>query len=117
MINVTPLKLAEGGTVLGVEVLLPQTKLMAMVVPSAGYLMCGVLNIEALDRLHPERQIVAARMEGIRVLEDLLKMEVKSATKKAEDIGIRPGMTGNQALAAMLNYRNKTGDCGAAITA
>lgn len=116
MINIIPLKFAEG-TALGVEVQFPQTKLMAIMIPPVGYLMCGVLNIEALDRLHPERQIVAARMEGVKVLEDLLSLEVKSATKKAEAIGIRTGMPGSQALTAMFEHKNKAADCGISITA
>ena len=38
--------------------------------------MCGVLYIEAMDALHPEKNI-AARITGVKSFEDLLKAEVK----------------------------------------
>ena len=38
-----------------VEVNYPKTKLLSIIAPEIGYIMCGVLYIEAMDALHPEK--------------------------------------------------------------
>ncbi|MBS4023208.1 MAG: DUF1805 domain-containing protein [Dethiobacter sp.] len=103
MLNVQPIQ-TEKGCVVGIEVTFPKTKLLSLVVPNIGYIMCGVLNTEALDLLHPEREIIAARLTGVRTLPDLLTSEIKEATDKACSIGIKPGMSGEEALNKMIEY-------------
>jgi uncharacterized protein YunC (DUF1805 family) len=105
VINVVPITL-ENGTAIGVSVKYPKTTLLS-IATSIGYVMCGVLNIDALDTLHPERQIIAARVTGVRQIEDLLEAKVSEVTKRAEEIGIQPGMTGKEALEKMLAFEKE----------
>jgi len=101
MVNIQPIKL-RNGYVIGVEVNYPKTKLLSIMAPGVGYIMCGVLNINAMDILHGEREIIAARVTGVKNFSDLLAAEVKEVTRKAAEIGIKPGMTGQTALEKML---------------
>jgi uncharacterized protein YunC (DUF1805 family) len=103
MVQMQPIRL-DNGYVIGVEVNYPKTKLLSIIAPEIGYIMCGVLHIEAMDELHPEREIIAARITGVRSFNDLLKAEVRGTTKKAAQIGIKQGMTGEEALNIMLEY-------------
>jgi len=48
-----------------------------------------------------ERGILAGRAVGVRSLEDLLEAPLESVTLEAERRGIRPGMTGREALLKM----------------
>lgn len=103
MVKIEHIKL-RNGYVLGIEVNYPKTRLLSIMAPGIGYLMCGVFNVNAMDQLHGEREIIAARVTGVRNFDDLLMAEVMGVTKKASEIGIRPGMTGEEALEKMLEY-------------
>ena len=106
MIEVNPIA-CEGGTAIAITVLYPKTKLMSITVPDVGYIMCGVLNVEALDGLHPEREIIAARLEGIRTIQDLLDFPVREVTIKGQKIGIKPGISGSEAVRLMFAYKQE----------
>jgi uncharacterized protein YunC (DUF1805 family) len=62
-----------------------------------GYLMCGLLNVEAAERLDQ----AACTVSGVKTPEEALKAKVKAATKKAKSLGVREGMTGEEALRLM----------------
>ncbi|HEY8552571.1 MAG TPA: DUF1805 domain-containing protein [Thermaerobacter sp.] len=83
------------------KVELPKTRLVAIATP-AGYIMCGALDVRLLDELLGERRIVAGRALGVRDFDDLLSRPLESVTRAAEHLGIRPGMTGRQALERLL---------------
>jgi uncharacterized protein YunC (DUF1805 family) len=106
MINVEPLQL-ENGVAIGVSVSYPKTTLLS-IVTTIGYVMCGVLNIEALDKLHKDREIIAARITGVKSFQDLLNEKVVEATVKACSIGICEGMTGREALNIMLQQAKRS---------
>ena len=101
MVTMVPVEL-EAGTAIGLQVELPSTRLLCITTPR-GYVMCGVLAVELLDQLHPERGIVAARVIGVRTVPDLLEATVDAATRAAQALGIKPGMTGREALNRMLS--------------
>lgn len=100
MVEVRPIPLA-GGTAIGVKVELPKTRLVAIATP-AGYIMCGALDVRLLDDLLGERRVVAGRALGVRDFDDLLSRPLQAVTRAAERLGIRPGMTGRQALERLL---------------
>lgn len=91
----------DAGMATGILVELPKTRLLS-IYTQKGYIMCGILNVPELDRLHPERRIVAARCVGVREIEDLLRASVVEATREAQRLGVRQGMTGKEALERML---------------
>ncbi len=86
--------------VIGIEVELPKTKLVA-IMSEQGYVMCGALDVKLLDDRLGDRQIVAGRAFGIRKCEDLLTAPLESVTSAARERGILPGMNGTEALLKM----------------
>jgi uncharacterized protein YunC (DUF1805 family) len=59
-----------------------------------GYIMCGLLNIEAAEKLGHAACIVT----GVSTTEDALNAEIKACTSKARELGIKEGMSGREAL-------------------
>ena len=66
------------------------------------YFACGLYDVAMLDALHPERRVVGARVIGVREIDDILDAKVRDCTAAAQDLGVRPGMTGREALQLML---------------
>ena len=99
MITMVPVKLT-GGTAIGTMVELPKTRVL-IISTQKGYIMCGVLNVPELDRIHPERKIIAARVIGVREMKDLLNAKIVEMTNEAKTLGIKEGMTGKEALEKM----------------
>lgn len=58
------------------------------------FIACGFLDIGAADAL----SACAAKVKGVKTFDDMLKAEVVAVTKKAEEKGIKAGMTGKEAL-------------------
>lgn len=100
MVQLLPIRIGEH-TVMGVEVKLPKTTLLA-VYTDRGYIMCGALDVGLLNDKLADRQIIAGRAVGVRTLEQLLDAPLESVTLEAERQGIQPGMAGRDALLRML---------------
>ncbi|OYD06171.1 YunC family protein [Paludifilum halophilum] len=100
MVRLKPMEV-DGHTVLGVEVALPDTNLLA-VTTEKGYIMCGALDVGLLNEKLADRRILAGRAVGVRRLEDLLNAPLEMVTLEAENRGIHPGMAGRDALLKML---------------
>jgi len=96
MINVTTVKV-EDKTFLGLRVDLPESPPLLLIVAEKGFVMCGFLNIEAAEKLGVD----AAMVSGVKTFEDVLSEQVKSATTKAKNSGVDPGMKGSEALKRM----------------
>jgi uncharacterized protein YunC (DUF1805 family) len=62
-----------------------------------GFLMCGYLNVNAAEEFGD----TAAKVKGVKSLEDMLKAQVVEVTEMAKELGIEPGMTGREALDKM----------------
>ncbi|WP_042165081.1 YunC family protein [Paenibacillus gorillae] len=100
MMRMVPITLGNGATVLGVEVKLPKTTLLA-ITTDTGYIMCGALDVGLLNDRLKDRGIVAGRAVGVKTLEELLDAPLESVTTTAESLGIVVGMRGWDALALM----------------
>lgn len=100
MVQLKPIELS-GRTVLGIEVALPKTRLLA-IATEKGYIMCGALDVALLNEKLANRGIVAGRAVGVRSLEDLLAAPLESVTHAAQELGIHPGMTCRDALLKMM---------------
>jgi len=81
----------------GYEIELPNAKLILLAAPK-GYVMCGYLNIEASDKFND----CAAVVKGVRSIDELLAKEVFSVSVAAGKKGIKPGMTGLEAISLMI---------------
>jgi len=92
----------DGFEFLTYEVFLPKTTLL-VVANDVGYIMCAALDIDFFNNTPKliERQIIAARAEGVRSIDDLINAKVAKITHKARNIGITEGMSGRDALLLM----------------
>jgi uncharacterized protein YunC (DUF1805 family) len=100
LIQVLPISLGDK-VVLGVEVKLPKTNLLA-IATDRGYIMCGALDVQLLNERLKERNIIAGRAVGVKTLEQLLEAPLESVTDSARELGIAEGMKGREALLKML---------------
>jgi len=100
MIRVEPIAI-DGMTATGIEVKLPKTNLV-MITTSKGYIMCGALDVGLLNTRLKDRGIIAGRAIGVRTWEDLLETPLSDVTIEAENLGIRAGMKGKEALKMMM---------------
>jgi uncharacterized protein YunC (DUF1805 family) len=80
----------------GVQVPLPAATLV-LAVASAGFVMCGYLNLETADKFGD----CAAVVKGVKTVEELLEARIVAVTSHAEKRGISIGMTGREALSRM----------------
>jgi len=96
IVKVIPLQF-EGWTAIGVEVLLPQTTLLA-ITAGDGYIMCGALDVQLLNEKLKDRNILAGRAVGVRTLQQLLEAPLESVTDAAKAMGITAGMSGQEAI-------------------
>ncbi len=93
MIEVSPLKIA-GKTAVGLRVELPHSPPLLMIIGQIGFVGCGLINIEAAEKL----DVAAATVMGVKDFEDVLNAEVKAATSKAQEKGVRVGVRGRDAI-------------------
>jgi uncharacterized protein YunC (DUF1805 family) len=100
LIDLSPIDLG-GHTFLAVTVLLPKTTLLA-VTNDKGYIMCGALDVGLLNDRLKDRKIVAGRAVGVKTIQQLLDAPLESVTHEAENLGIRKGMIGKEALLKMI---------------
>lgn len=100
MVEVKPL-LIEGRAFVGIVVQLPKTNLIA-ISNDKGYIMCGALDVDFLNKRLLERHIIAGRAVGVRSLDDLLEAPLEKVTHQALELGIVPGMKGKEALLKMV---------------
>jgi uncharacterized protein YunC (DUF1805 family) len=96
MIEVTTVKV-DGKACLGLKVDLPESPPLLLIVAEKGFVMCGFLNIDAVEKLG----VSAALVSGVKSFEDVLNAEVKVATTKAKNLGIEAGIKGSEALKHM----------------
>jgi len=104
VINVQNIELKKG-SVLGIEIDYPKTKFLSITVSNIGYIMCGILDVKILDALHLERRIIAAKIPGASNLMELLSLQITEVTETAAKIGIKVGMTGEEAINGMLDAK------------
>jgi uncharacterized protein YunC (DUF1805 family) len=63
-----------------------------------GFVMCGYLNVAAADKFGQ----AAAVVKGVKTLDELLAKPVTDVSAAAAALGVKPGMTGRQALEILL---------------
>jgi uncharacterized protein YunC (DUF1805 family) len=100
MIEMSPIQLG-GHTFLSITVRLPKTNLL-VVTSDKGYIMCGALDVALLNEKLKDRKVIAGRAVGVKTIEELLEAPLESVTIEAENLGIKAGMTGKDALGKMI---------------
>ena len=92
----------EGYEFITYEVELPKTTLL-IVSNEVGYIMCDALDIDFFNN-SPKliaRKIIAGRAEGVRSIEQLLDAPLAKVTVAADEMGIKVGTIGRDALVLM----------------
>lgn len=104
MFHVNKIKL-EGYEFTTYEVFLPKTTLM-VVGNDLGYIACAAIDIDFFNASPKlvERKIIAGRAEGVRTIEQLLEAPLAKVTIAAEELGIKPGIVGKDALVLMAKH-------------
>ncbi|MGE8207568.1 YunC family protein [Heyndrickxia sp. NPDC080065] len=100
MVTLTPIIL-DGHTFIATTVQLPKTTLLT-VSNDNGYIMCGALDVGLLNEKLGSRKIIAGRAVGVKTIDQLLDAPLESITFEAENIGIKTGMIGKEALLKMI---------------
>jgi uncharacterized protein YunC (DUF1805 family) len=62
-----------------------------------GILGCGYINVDVAAKFDDAIAIVT----GVKSFDDMLKAKVVKTSKKAEELGVKQGMAGEDALAIM----------------
>lgn len=70
--------------VVGLEIELPNSPPLVLVVGDNAFVMCGFLNIEAAEKFG----VPCARVVGVRTVEDVLNKEIQQSTSRAKEMGI-----------------------------
>lgn len=81
----------------GADILLPGNVHLLVIRAEKGLLGCGYLSLAAAEKFGHALAIV----RGVASFEDMLAAEVQEVSAAAAALGVRPGMTGKEALAAM----------------
>ena len=99
----------EGYDFLAYEVELPKTTLFIVSYEKVGYIMCAALDIDFFNNSEKlrARKIIAGRAEGVRSIEQLLEAPLAKVTVGCEELGIKPGMIGKDALVLMAKSLEK----------
>ncbi len=74
--------------VIGVKIDLPSSPPLLVIRGEKGFIMCGYLDIKVAEKLG----LVAARVTGVKSIEEMLDKEIVEATSKALENNIAPGM-------------------------
>ncbi len=77
----------KGISFIGIEIGLPDSPPLILVYGRKGFAMCGFLNLDAAEKVG----VVAVMSSGVSSIEDLLNAEVKGATSRALERGVRVG--------------------------
>src|SRR5699024_2635122 len=71
---------------------------LLMITNETGYIMCGALDVDLLNRQLADRHVIAARAVGVRTIDDLLHAPLEMITDASKDYGWEVGMSGKDAL-------------------
>ena len=85
--SIVNVKMLDHGAI-GIEITLPNSPPLIVIKGRKGFIMCGYLNIDLANKLG----LIAARVVGVKSVEEMLEKEIVNATNKAKELGIKEGM-------------------------
>ncbi len=88
--------LIDGKKVQGIEIPLAGAPLI-LVRGARGFVMCGYLDLQTADKV----KAAAAVVRGVSSVDDLLAKPVAGVSAAAAALGVKPGMTGRDALSLL----------------
>ena len=81
------------GKAVGYEIPLPGAPLL-VARGEKGFVMCGYLDVKVADKFGT----AAAVVRGVKTIDDLMEKSVTDVSAAAKELGVKPGMTGREAL-------------------
>ena len=87
----------DGNTLEAVTFATQNTKIL-VIRAARGLLGCGYISVDTAAKVGDALAVVS----GVSSYEDMLQASVKAVSPAAEALGVRPGMTGRDALLKML---------------
>ncbi|MCD6195635.1 MAG: DUF1805 domain-containing protein [Staphylothermus sp.] len=78
----------NGKKIVGFEIDLPNAPPLIVLRGDKGFVMCGYMDIKVAEKLN----LVAARITGVKNVEEALDKTISEATSKAMEQEIKPGM-------------------------
>lgn len=88
------IEILDMGGAIGIKVAMPDAPPFLIIRARRGVIFCGYLNPEVAEKVG----LVAAIVSGVKNLEEVLERPVVYSTKRAEALGIKPGISGREAL-------------------
>ncbi len=87
----------DGKKAVGFEIDLPGAPLV-LAKGEKGFVMCGYLDLHTAEKVNAPAAIV----RGVKTIDDLLKAPLVAVSAPAATMGVKPGMTGYEALELFL---------------
>ena len=87
----------DGNSLDAVTFATQHTKILVIRAPH-GLLGCGYISVDTAAKVGDSLAVVS----GVSNYDDMLQAAVKAVSPAAEALGVRPGMTGREALTKML---------------
>ena len=87
----------NGNKLKGVKIITNNTAVLIIEAPK-GFLGCGYFDIEVANKFND----VAAIVTGVKDLKEMLQKPVQKASKAAQDLGVKVGSPGIEALQKMV---------------
>ncbi|MCX8182490.1 MAG: YunC family protein [Candidatus Methanomethyliaceae archaeon] len=84
----------ENTNAIGIKISVPEAPPLILIRGRKGVIFCGYLNPEVAERVG----LAAAIVSGVKTFEEILEKPVVYSTKKAKELGIKPGISGKEAL-------------------
>jgi len=98
MNNILSKTILIGDTEIEASVISLENARLIIAVAPKGFIMCGYLDLAVAEKLGD----TAAVVSGVNSIQELLVKPVVKATSKAQQMGILPGISGEDALKKML---------------
>ncbi|MGQ9759662.1 MAG: YunC family protein [Candidatus Methanomethylicaceae archaeon] len=92
------IEISQIGGAMCIRVAMPDAPPLIIIRARKGVIFCGYLNPEVAERTG----LVAAIVSGVKTLDETLERPVVFCTKRAEALGIKPGMSGREALSLLV---------------
>lgn len=87
----------DGKKGMGIEIDLPGAPLV-LAKGNTGFIMCGYLDLHTAEKVNAPAAIV----RGVNTVDDLLTAPIVAVSAAASMVGVKPGMTGYEALELFL---------------
>jgi len=87
----------DGKSFQGVKSTIPGGPNLLLIKGEKGFVMCGYLSSEVAERVG----LAAAIVSGVSTFDDVLNAEIKFATSKAKELGVKPGMVVKEVISKL----------------